>query len=247
MDKNYYREYFDVERNHWWFRARSEILKQYIERFVAKNNQSKILNAGVATGATTTMLQQFGSVTSLEYEQECIDFVRDKVPFPITQGSILELPYPDNAFDLVCAFDVIEHVEDDALAVREMIRVCKPGGSVCVTVPAFMSLWSSHDEINHHFRRYRLRQLSTLFTGNHGRVVFASYFNFILFVPIYFARLISRMFSGNEKPKSDFERYKPGVLGGILFHLLRSESALLKKGLALPIGVSALAHFQKNG
>jgi ubiquinone/menaquinone biosynthesis C-methylase UbiE len=73
-----------------------------------------------------------------------------------------ELPFKDEEFDLICAFDVIEHVEDDLLGIREMKRVCKNEGLMVLTVPAYMFLWSHHDEVNQHYRRYTLKNLKNL-------------------------------------------------------------------------------------
>jgi 2-polyprenyl-3-methyl-5-hydroxy-6-metoxy-1,4-benzoquinol methylase len=246
MDKSYYREYFDIERNHWWFRARSRILQNYILKNISGGEPLRILNVGVATGATSVMLQHFGEVVSIEYEQECIDFIKDKVSFQVIQGSILELSFADHTFDLVCAFDVIEHVEDHALAVRELQRVCKPDGSVLVTVPAGMNLWSEHDEINHHFRRYSLNQLRSVFSSS-GEIAFSTYFNFWLYLPILFARKISNWFRDKKKGQlqSDFEKFKMGITGMLLFNLLQSESWFISRKISLPRGVSALLHWRK--
>src|SRR5690606_6783902 len=124
--------------------------------------------------------QEFGKVTSLEYDADCCAFTREKTGLEIIQGSVLELPFADNSFDLVCAFDIIEHVENDQKAVEEMLRVLKPGGSICVTVPAFMSLWTKHDDINLHFRRYRKEGLESLFNKAKGGIGQCFYFNSFL-------------------------------------------------------------------
>lgn len=249
MDKAYYKSYFDYERNHWWFKARSEILQSYVSKHIGQGKKLKILNAGIATGATTTMLQTIGEVTSLEYEQECIDYIKDKVDFEVIQGSILELPFAENEFDLVCAFDVIEHVEDDKLAVKEMARVCKPGGSIMVTVPAFMSLWSEHDEINHHYRRYtRTELLNTFKTTSTGSVKFSSYFNTILFAPIFLARKISNLFVRKEKEllHSDFEKFNSGMLNNVLYQIMKFEKLFHSARIKFPVGVSLSLHWVKN-
>ncbi len=155
MNAAYYKEYYHIEREHWWFLVRNQIIMNHLRRQLPTNRPLKILNVGIATGRTSELLTEFGSVKSVEYDQECFEFTKSAVPsLDLIQGSILELPFEDQSYDLVCALDVIEHVEDHQLAVREMQRVCKPNGLVCVTVPAFMFLWNQHDDVNHHVRRY---------------------------------------------------------------------------------------------
>ena len=78
------------------------------------------------------------------------------------QGSITELPLPDDRFDFAVCLDVIEHIDDDLRALRELHRVVRPGGTLLVTVPAYQWLWSEHDVINHHKRRYTRKTLSAV-------------------------------------------------------------------------------------
>jgi 2-polyprenyl-3-methyl-5-hydroxy-6-metoxy-1,4-benzoquinol methylase len=175
VNKDYYAEYFKLERTHWWFKVREKIIEDVIKKHISTGGDFSILNIGAATGRTSEMLSKYGVVTSLEYDEDCCVFTRQKLNIPIIHGSILELPFADNSFDLVCAFDVIEHVADDSLGVREMERVCKSTGNIFITVPAFAGLWSHHDVVNQHFRRYRMPQILNLFRSlNNGRVVFKS-------------------------------------------------------------------------
>lgn len=247
MDRNYYVEYFELERRHWWFRARMEIIRSQVELVAGGRKDLRILNIGVATGATSIMLEAFGKVKSMEYDQTCFEFVRDTLKIDIDQGSILELPYADASYDLVCAFDVIEHVLEDAAGVAEMQRVCAPGGAVMVTVPTLMSLWGKHDEVNFHYRRYTLSELKNLFSKS-GKIIFASYFNTILFTPIYIVRKLSRLFPflfKRDGAGSDFSLMKNKTLDAFLYRLMLSENTLLKKGTSLPVGVSALLRWVK--
>ncbi len=248
MDSLYYKEYFRLEREHWWFRARAEILMDLVRKVSQEKRKLKILNVGVATGRTSELLEQFGTVKSVEYDKACFEFVRENLDIDIINGSILELPFEDNSFDWVCAFDVIEHVDDDKKAVEEMQRVCKPGGHVFVTVPAFMSLWSKHDEVNHHFRRYKMDNLSVLFQG--GLFQYKSYFNFWLFPPIYLFRRIRKWFpeKGNEENSgSDFEAMKGnGFINSLLYFVFKTEMFFTGKKIGLPFGVSLLSIWRKS-
>jgi SAM-dependent methyltransferase len=251
MDKNYYKRYYTLEREHWWFVARAEILMAHVRRISDGRTDLKILNIGAATGHSSTLLQQFGTVTSIEFDQDCYEFTRDVVKIPIQQGSILELDFSNNTFDLVCAFDVIEHVEDDRLAVAEMRRVAKTGGVLFVAVPALMFLWSEHDVVNHHFRRYTSKILRSLFSA-HDAPIFHSYFNFWLFFPIAAVRLVKRLFTKKhlakpEDRQSDFDNFKNGgVVNFLLKNIFLSENILLKRFIALPIGVSLLSSWRKK-
>jgi SAM-dependent methyltransferase len=248
MDKNYYKAYYRLEREHWWFTARAEILRVHLRRVLKGRNHLKILNIGVATGQTSILLQEFGAVTSVEYDADSYAFVRDVVKIPIQQGSILALDFADESFDLVCAFDVIEHVADDKKAVAEMRRVCRQGGILSVTVPAFMFLWSEHDVVNHHFRRYTAPILRGLFSEKND-LIFHSYFNFYLFFPIAAFRIFTHLFK--PKPttpdhlKSDFSIGTNSIVNRLLHAVFKSENLFLKNFIALPWGVSILSTWRK--
>ena len=243
MDKNYYKEYFSLERNHWWFKVRAKIILLLIDKSLAKNkdNNRTVLNIGAATGKTSEILAKYGEVTSLEYDKECCEFVNENLPIKVINGSILELPFADNTFDLVCAFDVIEHVEDDKLALAEMKRVCKQNGLITVTVPAFMSLWSHHDIVNHHFRRYTKSNLTQLFTGNNLNYNFTTYYNSILFLPIFIFRLCTKIIPQNWIRKGAGTDAtlgsETGVVNKIMYQIFNIELNLLK-GMKFPFGVS---------
>ncbi|CAN5555577.1 class I SAM-dependent methyltransferase [soil metagenome] len=246
MDSQYFREYYTLERNHWWFTARSLILKDQISK-IASGRKLKILNVGIATGSTTEMLSEFGEVTSVEYDKDCCDFLRMELQMEVTEASVTALPYNDESFDLVCAFDVIEHVEEDQLAIHELKRVCKKESHVFCTVPAFRFLWSKHDEVNHHIRRYTASQFGKLFHEN-GKIIFGSYFNTLLFLPVTVFRLISKILPSGFMRKgagSDFTITGGNSFSPLLFKLLSSERYWLNKARSLPFGISYLLLWKK--
>jgi SAM-dependent methyltransferase len=253
MNKEYYQEYYRMEREHWWFLARAKILETIISRLIEPEKELKILNVGIATGASSEWLSKFGHVTSLEFDTDCCQFVSEKLNMSVIQGSITDLPFESSCFDLVCAFDVIEHVENDKRASEELNRVLKIGGHVFATVPAFQTLWSEHDEINHHYRRYRKNQFNNLFFAIPKlKLIKSSYFNSLMFLPIFLIRLISKIFTNKSKKEnsvqqSDFERYKINkTINSLLYHFFFSERFILKNGLSFPFGVSILSIFRKT-
>jgi len=253
MDKQYYLDYYMAERNHWFFRARNTIIMEHISEITKDRRDLKILNIGVATGHTSELLQKFGTVMSIEYDNECYHFTKSKLPnLELINGSIIELPFDENSYDLVCAFDVIEHIEDDNLGVEEMQRVCKKDGFVVLTVPAFMSLWSHHDKINHHFRRYKKSEIKNLIK-KHGEIQYLSYFNFFLFPFVFLFRKANNLLGfsknnklNNAKVGSDLDYFKKeGFISKLLYNILRAEKSLIRKRIALPFGVSLLATWKK--
>lgn len=245
MDKNYYVEYYKLERENWWFKARLEIIRSQIKRIAKGRHNLKILNIGTATGATSIMLQEFGSVKSIEYDKDCYEFVKQRLDIDLEQGSILDLQFRDEEYDLVCAFDVIEHVEDDKKAVAEMLRVCKSEGNIMITVPAFNFLWSKHDEVNHHFRRYTWAMLKPLF--NSEKVVFHSYFNSILFFPITAVRLLGKLIPLKRKGSgSDFGLVNSAVLNNVFYRIFKVENIFLSSRISLPFGISLMAIAKKK-
>lgn len=249
MRQDYYQEYYHLERKNWWFIARKKILSDQVQKLFQNKKDLKILNVGAALGASTIMLQEFGTVTSLEYNKECCEFVKKELGMDFINGSITELPFNDNEFDLVCAFDVVEHVQDDSLAIKELHRVCRPGGYTFTTVPTFKFMWSEHDDINEHVRRYTMKNYLTLFNIKNTSVHFKSYFNFWLFFPVAAFRVVSSFLKGNKKPdeiKSDMGKINGGVVANVLKNIFESETHFLKRSVRLPVGVSLMVISKKN-
>lgn len=246
MDPGYYTKYYHFERSHWWFTVRARIISAIITTRVHPAPDSLILNVGVATGASSEWLQKFGNVVSLENDREACRFLREELKMEVTAGSVTQLPFPDEHFDMVCALDVLEHVDDDSLAMQELKRVMKTGGTLVVTVPAFRFLWSRHDLVNHHRRRYTLKGLSRKLIAKGYVISYSSYFNSLLFVPIAFYRLLGRFNTQPKNLRSDFESPLSG--NRFLTMIFRSIFGLERKMLnhiRLPLGVSIVVVAKK--
>jgi len=255
MKKEYYKDYFHHERNHWFFKARNKIITDHIRELIKKSGLTgplKILNVGVATGHTSVLLKEFGDVQSVEYDEDCYDFIKEEVTdIGLQLGTILDLDFDDKTFDLVCAFDVIEHVEEDILAVSELKRVCKQAGNVVVTVPAFMSLWSHHDVINHHIKRYKKAEFQNLFKDD-TNIQYSSYFNFWLFPPVMVFRKLNNLLKITSSVAKDDEvssdltvMSKEGFASNLIYKLFASESRRVKKFKSFPFGVSIITSWKK--
>jgi len=248
MDKNFIREYGKLETTNWWFQIRQKIILQTIRRFIPKGKSTglKILNVGAATGASSRWLSALGEVVSVEYDPLFLEYLTAQ-GIPATSASITALPFAANSFDLVCAFDVVEHVEDDKKAMLELARVCKPGGNVCITVPAFQSLWSNHDVINEHYRRYTKKTYQNIIERDVLLTLYSSYFNSILFPPIFLVRKITGLFKNKLSNKqSDFVYIPTNAFVNNTLKIIFGIEPYLLKLMRFPFGVSIIFLFEKK-
>lgn len=189
MERSVYAVDAAIEQTHWWFCGRRRLFAHELERG-GVTARACALDTGTSAGTNLRMLKELGfrNVTGLDISEDAIAFCEAKGLGPVEQGDICAMPFADDSFDLVLATDVVEHVEDDAGALREIVRVLRPGGTLLLTVPAFNLLWGLQDRVSKHKRRYRLKPLAEQLTVAGLRVQHAYYFNYLLFLPILMAR-----------------------------------------------------------
>jgi SAM-dependent methyltransferase len=140
--------------------------------------------------------------------------------------------------DAVIAMDVLEHLRDDVAGIRAIRCLLKPGGHAIVTVPAFPFLWGLQDDVSLHYRRYRMTNLCSILEAEGFRIIRRTYFNAVLFLPIFAARRLMRIFH-IRSVQSEGEINNP-LINAILKAIFLSEIALIRRGIRLPFGVSAL-------
>ncbi len=237
MDQEFYREYAQIEDTHWWFRGRRAIFSRVLGR-LGPDPARRILDIGFGTGAMLGFLSSYGRVVGMEMSAEAVRFARTRTDQPMLLGDIGAIPVRSQTMDLVTAFDIVEHVEDDAAALRELARVCRPKGRILVTVPAFQFLWGRQDTISHHRRRYTRGQLARRVEAAGFRILRINYFNTILFPAVAAIRLARRLRKDPERDShSDFTMNKPGLVNDVLARVLAAEAVLVAH-LRLPAGVS---------
>ncbi len=147
----------EVEDGHWWYKERRNILARELRRLP---NPGLALDIGAAGGGNTRVLREFGwRPLALEYAPTAAAFARER-GLDVLRADAREMPLRTGSLDLVTAFDVLEHIEEDYLAAAEITRVLRPGGTALIAVPCDMSLWSAHDEAVNHVRRYTRETLS---------------------------------------------------------------------------------------
>ena len=151
-----------LEARHWWYQERRHLLADAIRGL----EPGLAIDIGAAGGGNTMVLRQAGwRATALEYSADGAEVAHER-GLPVLRSDATNLPLADDSQDLVVAFDILEHLEDDDAAVREVRRVLRPTGTYLVAVPADPRLWSAHDEAVQHVRRYTRAELLGLRIGD---------------------------------------------------------------------------------
>jgi len=229
---------FRVEQSHWWHIGRRLILAGFVEEICQRvtDRRPRILDVGCGTGANLLMLSKYGDAEGVDVSEDALAFCRERGLDKVKLGAGEELPYEDGTFDLVTAFDVVEHMDDDLAGLREMRRVLRPGGRVLLFVPAFMFLWGLQDDVSHHRRRYRMSGLRRVLEEAGFEIERTTYANITFFLPILLMRKLMR-FTGIKAESEN--NINVSALNGVLGRVLGAERLILKF-MNLPFGVSGL-------
>jgi len=234
-----------LEERYWWFVGRRFIVRNLIRRFwKPQTNPALILDLGCGTGGSFPLLRNWGVVVGLDNSYIALRLARRRGMNRLVLGDAQLLPFGENRFDLVTVLDVLEHLDNDCQALREIWRVLKPGGAVVFTVPAFMSLWSVHDIALAHKRRYLYREI-------HDEVVKAGFtlrhlsYAICPLLPVVFVfRKVQNLLMRNKEPATALIEL-PEPLNRSLIALLQLEAALIPS-VRLPFGVSLVGFAEKT-
>lgn len=227
-------EMYALESSHWWFWSKRLLMRGLLTDRLARGG-ARILDIGCGAGANALELSAYGDVTASDRSLDALAFVRSRGVASVVAAEAPLLPFHDGAFDIVTAYDIIEHVEDDSAFVAELARVLAPGGALAVHVPAWPFLWSGHDVALEHKRRYTRRGLRRLLDASGLHVESLTWTNCTVFAPAVALRW-TRKLLGNRNESADL-----GVVAEPVNALLRGVGrveAALAATTGLPIGVS---------
>lgn len=241
MDAEHYINTAHLQKDHWWYEARRRIFADIIAR-LGLSQDTKILEAGCGPGANLEMLGQFGEVSGFDPDEFAAKYAADVSNLPVQRGDLpVNCPF-DGPFDLVCAFDVIEHIDDDKDAVSKLCEVTAGGGYALFSVPAYQWLWSKHDEINHHKRRYTAKHFKQVLQEGGYEVQSISYINMWLFPLAAIVRFLKKLTGKDDQ--TDVTLPSP-AMNALLTKIFASERYLLR-ALPLPFGLSIVALCKKT-
>lgn len=237
MERSVYREMAELDQRHWWYLARREVLADLIRREAMPPTKARVLEIGCGTGHNLKMLAGFGKVDALELDDEARTVAEQRLGRKVMSAPLPELAGVRNRhYDLIAALDVIEHIEDDSAAIAAIAAKLKRGGKFVMTVPAHQWMWSAHDVVNHHKRRYSKQALRRLIDGSPLRLERIGYFNSLLF-PVAVAQRVGSKLRG----KDDADVKLPSApVNAALRSVFAVERHLVGR-LPLPPGLSLFA------
>ena len=237
MDRIIYDRMAELDQVHWWYTARRRILSAFITREIALPKDATILEIGCGTGHNVPMLRGFGTVDAVELDDDARKVASTRLGMTVAKASLPLLEgIGEGKYDLVALLDVIEHVEDDKASLASVAKRLRPGGRVLLTVPAHQWMWSGHDVLNHHHRRYSKKALAKLVADAGMKLDHIGYFNSLLFPAAVAARFAGKL-TGREDGD---DKLPPGPLNKIFDKVFGAEAYLVGR-VPLPPGLSLIA------
>lgn len=229
-------DYLDLEKNtsafdHFWYRARRKLVDLILRKYGIK--KMLILEIGCGAGSQLETLSKNGNkVVGSDINIKALGEAK-KRGFEVFYQDIEKDIESNLQYDVVCAFDVLEHIKNDEAVLKNIYKLLKKDGFFIFTVPAFQSLFSSHDIYMNHRRRYSRKELKHKLLNNNFKPLDLYYWNSILFPLISLKRLLSK----KSRPKSDAVRL-PKILNLFLFGILMAEVQLIRINIRIPFGLS---------
>lgn len=237
MQEIVYHSQFEAEDSYWWFIARNRILEKTVRTFCELKPTFNLLDVGCGTGGFASLLKSDCNVIGIDTSDIALDYSRKRGLTNIKNCYLNQ--FDKNQYgkiDAITMLDVIEHIEDDAKVVKEAYDLLVNGGYMFASVPAYQWLWSHHDEIHMHYRRYTVTRFKKLFRDAGFKVMYSSYFNTILFPPAVLKRFIDKITGAGQKNDAPIDEV-PDFVNTVFTKLFMLEKSLIPS-VMLPFGLS---------
>jgi len=242
MDATEFQLHAQLEDRHWWFRARRQILAGLIERYASLPDGSRLLEIGCGTGGNLRHFGQKYTVEGIEPDSTAARIAQATTPCPIHTAAVEDIQRTDiQTPDAILMADVLEHIDNDRSALKAALELLPLNGLLIVTVPADPALWSPHDEVLGHKRRYTSKTLEALYSDLPCHSRYQSYFNTLLYPAIRFTRCIGKK---ETRHGSDLQQHHP-IINALLYRVFSTEAHLLKH-MRLGIGCSLVTLLEKH-
>ncbi len=247
MNPDEYQKLSLIDRDHWFYRGKRDLVRHWIGRFIRLKADDLLIDAGMGTGTWAAEMAAHCRVIGIDDHRESLALAAPRVEAAggrVMQSGLGAVDLPTGAAAVVTLMDVLEHVEDDAGALREMIRLTRPGGLIVLTVPALKWLWSDWDLAVHHRRRYTKGELLQLARQPGVRLLRCAYFNTAMLLPIVLVRGWRRLRPARVGSRRLEDRVPPRPLNRALRYLMVRPAC--STWCPAPVGVSLLAVLQRT-
>ena len=231
---------YQIENHHWWFVGK-RLLVAVLLGEVLDTGRLRILDIGCGTGAVLAHFKERARAVGVDHSPLALAYCRKRGLALLACADGERLPFVPASFDVILMLDVLEHAIDDVGLLRAVGALLRPGGMVLVSVPAFQGLWSPHDEVLHHLRRYTARGLRRVMNEAGFVVERLTYTNVAAFPPAAIARgILPRVGLARPAGTTDFRVHTPWV-NRALIAAYQLEALALRHVRSLPIGLSVAA------
>jgi len=237
MDRSAYASMSAQEQDHWWFVARRAIIDSLVRTHVPLPADARILEAGCGTGGNLALLAQYGVLDAMEYDADARALAAARDLCRVEAGALPDaIGFGDTRYDLIALLDVLEHIDDDEASLRALGTRLTPNGRLLLTVPAAPWLWSDHDVLHHHKRRYTHDGLLDVVRAAGLKVEASGHFNSLLF-PLAVAQRFAHQLLRRDTPLD--ARPSP-LVNAALQRVFAAERHLLGR-ISFPLGLSLYA------
>lgn len=244
MEQEHQQRYYELGQSYWWLAGKYRIIADVVARRfrpVSGNGRPRILDLGCGPGNLLDYLVPHGDTFGSDFSQDALNFCAGRGFHRLFRADFHSLPLRDACFDLITCIDVLEHLSDDRRAIAELVRVLRPGGTLVVSVPAFMFLWGDHDTMYGHHRRYTTGEVRERFEAAGLRVHKLSYFEPLFLLPLFFYRNAKKLFARGAalEQRDDFVKLPAAVNSGLCTMIAAERFPL--RYFDFPFGVTLLA------
>jgi len=229
MDYRWHKHGFT--KDFFWYKGKADFT-DVIFKNLKLNGNEKILVVGSGTGFDLPVLKKYGQLYATDIEQKSIDLIPNNLVYEKKVANVCDLPYENEFFDVVIAFEILEYVEDEKIALNEIDRVLKKNGHFVFTLPAFSFLYSVYDKYNGNLRRYNKTSIKKLLKG--FKNLSLGYWLFFLFLPAAFQRLLVR----NKNFSNAWYDKMPSWMNKFFYKIISLENWLISKKIKVPFGLS---------
>lgn len=244
MDRSAYQKHYQLDQTHFWRIAKRRLVLRWLEKYIPHQESQRILDIGGGCSVISGQLRRFGDVIVVEPDPEMAELAETQLGVTVQKGSLPQDVGVNGQFDVITLLDVLEHVDDDTLSLQVIHHLMSAGGVFVCTVPAYQWLWSDHDVVLHHKRRYTRRRLRERLQSAGFRVERISYYTSLLLPVVALQRITSR-FLKSGRP-AEYSVHTPStMLNGLLSAIMSTERGILDH-VSLPFGSALIAICRKD-